>query len=250
MIDLAQYDAVLFDLDGVLTATASIHAACWKRTFDEFLDARASESSGTFAPFSIDRDYPPYIDGKPRYDGVDSFLRSRGIELPWGDTADPPSRKTVCGLGNRKNQLFNEILATEKPEIFHGSVKLAHSLREMGIKTAVVSASKNAGPVLAAAGITELFDVIVDGTVAARLGLAGKPAPDPFLEAARALDVAPERAVVVEDAIAGVQAGRAGNFGLVIGIDREGQGDALYEHGADIVVTDLEELQGDGEQQE
>ena len=242
MIDLAQFDAVLFDLDGVLTATASVHSACWKRMFDEYLEARASETGEPFEPFDIGSDYLPYVDGKPRYDGVDSFLRSRGIELPWGEPDEPPSQETVCGLGNRKNELFNEVLEVQKPDIFHGSVELARRLRDAGIKTAVVSASKNAVPVLESAEIADLFDLVVDGKVAARLGLAGKPAPDPFLEAARELDVLPERAIVVEDAISGVQAGRAGNFGLVIGVDREGVGPALLEHGADIVVTGLREL--------
>ena len=246
MVDLTQYDAVLFDLDGVLTATASVHATCWKRMFDEYLEARAAETGEPSKPFDTESDYLHYVDGKPRYDGVDSFLRSRGIELPWGDPGEPPNQETVCGLGNRKNELFNEVLEVQEPDIFHGSVELARKLRDAGIKTAVVSASKNAVPVLEAAGIDDLFEIVVDGKVAAHLGLAGKPAPDPFLEAARQLDVTPERAVVVEDAISGVQAGRAGNFGLVIGVDREGTGRALLERGADIVVTDLSELGFEG----
>lgn len=244
MVDLTQYDAVLFDLDGVLTATADVHAACWKRMFDEFLETWRSESSEPFAPFDVEADYLQYIDGKPRYDGVDSFLRSRGITLPWGTPDDPPGSDTVCSLGNRKNQLFNEVVAEQKPKRYEIAVALARRLRAAGIKTAVVSASKNAQPVLNAAEIADLFDVVVDGVVAARLELRGKPAPDPFLEAARALGVSPARAVVVEDAIAGVQAGRAGGFGLVIGVDREGRGEALREHGADLVVTDLGELDG------
>ncbi|MGD8726691.1 MAG: beta-phosphoglucomutase family hydrolase [Gemmatimonadales bacterium] len=242
MIDLGRFDAVLFDLDGVLTATASVHSACWKRMFDEFLETRAAESGEAFRPFDIELDYLQYVDGKPRYDGVESFLCSRGIRLPWGDPTDPPGQDTVCALGNRKNELFNEVLAVQQPDVFGGSVALAAALKDEGVKIAVVSASKNAVPVLEAAEIADLFDLVVDGKVAARLGLAGKPAPDPFVEAARELAVSPSRAVVIEDAISGVQAGRAGDFGLVIGVDREGIADELRRNGADIVVSDLSEI--------
>ncbi len=237
-----QFDAVLFDLDGVLTATAHIHAACWKRMFDEYLEHRAERTGEPLRPFDVERDYRPYVDGKPRYDGVASFLASRGIALPWGDPGDAPGAQTICGLGNRKNELFNQVLSEQGPEVYERSVDFARHLHERGIKTAVVSASKNARTVLQAAGIEALFDVRVDGIVAAELGLAGKPAPDTFLEAARRLDVEPARAVVVEDAIAGVQAGRAGDFGLVVGVDRTGSAQDLKENGADIVVADLGEL--------
>ncbi len=233
-----RFDAVLFDLDGVLTATASVHAACWKQMFDEYL-GRTGEP---FEPFDAEHDYKPYVDGKPRYDGVKSFLASRGIELPWGDPDDPPGDATICALGNRKNVLFNEVLRRDGPEVYLRSVDYVRHLHDLGIKTALVSASKNAQAILRAAKIEDLFDVRVDGKVAAERKLAGKPSPDTFLEAARELDVEPARAVVVEDAISGVQAGRAGNFGLVIGVDRKGAGAALLENGADIAVSDLGEL--------
>jgi alpha,alpha-trehalase len=237
-----RFDAVLFDLDGVLTATARVHAACWKQMFDEFLQHRTEQTGEAFEPFDTEHDYKPYVDGKPRYDGVHSFLASRRIELPWGDPGDPPGDQTICALGNRKDELFNDVLRREGPEVYERSVDFVRHMHDKGIKTAVVSASKNACMVLQAAGIEDLFDIRVDGKVAAELKLAGKPAPDTFLEAARELGVEPERAVVVEDAISGVQAGRAGNFGLVIGVDRHSGGEALKEHGADIVVSDLGDL--------
>jgi alpha,alpha-trehalase len=236
------FDAVLFDLDGVLTATASLHAACWKTMFDEYLQRRAAASGDAFQPFEIATDYKQYVDGKLRYDGVHAFLESRGIELPWGNPEDPPDRETVCGLGNRKNELIQEHLASGKVEVFESSVALVRRLRGAGVKTAVVSASKNCEAILKAAGIADLFEFRVDGVVASQLQLAGKPAPDTFLEAARQLGVEPERAVVVEDAVSGVQAGRAGGFGLVIGVDRKGDPEALRNNGADVVVTDLGEL--------
>jgi alpha,alpha-trehalase len=239
-----ELDAVLFDLDGVLTATAHIHAVCWKRMFDDYLRQRAERTGEAFEPFDTERDYLPYVDGKPRYDGVQSFLASRGIELPWGDSADRPRAETVCGLGNRKNELFNEVIQEEPPEVFERAVDYVRHLREHGVKTAVVSASKNATTVLRAARIEGLFDVQMDGVVAAELELAGKPAPDTFLEAARRLGVEPGRAAIVEDAISGVQAGHAGKFALVIGVDRTGSAEALRENGADIVVADVGDLLG------
>ena len=237
-----QYDAVLFDLDGVLTATAKVHAASWKELFDTYLQQRAEARGEEFRPFEIATDYVEYVDGKPRFDGVRDFLRSRGIELPEGERSDPPDRETVSGLGNRKDRMVKAILESQGVEVYEGSVTLARRLRDQGMKLAVVSASKNCAAVLDAAGIADLFEVRVDGVVAERLGLPGKPAPDPFLEAARELGVEPARSVVVEDAISGVQSGRAGNFGLVIGIDRKGDGATLLENGADIVVADLEEM--------
>jgi beta-phosphoglucomutase family hydrolase len=237
-----RFDAVLFDLDGVLTDTAAVHARAWKTMFDEFLRDRAERHGQPFTPFSIDRDYKTYVDGKPRNDGVRSFLLSRGIELPEGDSDDPPQMETVRGLGDRKNDLVNRLLDDEGVVRYEGSVRLVEQLRDQGIKRAVVSSSKNCAAVLEAAGISNLFDTRIDGVVAAERGLPGKPAPDTFLAAAADLGAPPGRAVVVEDAISGVQAGRAGGFGLVIGVDREGDPNALRSNGADVVVSDLGEL--------
>jgi len=242
IINPQKFDAVLFDMDGVLTATAKVHAASWKKMFDGFLKKRAAETGEPFIPFDINTDYKLYVDGKLRDEGVSSFLESRGITLPSGDAGDPPDRDTVIGLGNRKNKLVNKIIETDGVDIFEGSLALVRLLRRKGIKTAVVSASKNCETVLKVTGITDLFDAVVDGNIAARLGLPGKPAPDTFLKAAQMLDTEPERAVVVEDAISGVQAGRAGNFGMVIGVDRHGEPDSLRNNGADIVVDDLDKL--------
>jgi beta-phosphoglucomutase family hydrolase len=237
-----QYDAVLFDLDGVLTMTMKIHASCWKRMFDAYLQDRSARFGETHQPFDSVSDYQAYVDGKLRYDGVRSFLASRRIVLPEGIPADTPDLDTVCGLGNRKDLLVREMIASEGVEVLEGSLAVVRRVRALGLKTAVVSASKNCATILAAAGIRELFDCIVDGMVADRLGLPGKPAPDTFLTAARELQVAPRRAVVVEDAISGVQAGRAGGFGLVIGIDHHGDRRVLQDNGADIVVEDLAEI--------
>jgi beta-phosphoglucomutase family hydrolase len=239
--DLDRFDAVLFDLDGVITSTAEQHYRAWKAMFDQFLRRRSERSGAGFEPFER-ADYHRHVDGLPRYDGVRRFLRSRGIELEEGVTEDPPTTDTVHGLGNRKNDLVNEIIHDEGVEPYAGSVTLLHRLRRDGMKTAVVSSSRNCAVVLEAAGITDLFDARVDGEVAAELGLPGKPAPDTFLAAAQGLGVAPDRAVVVEDALSGVEAGRNGGFGLVVGVDRVGQAEALREHGADLVVTDLAEL--------
>ena len=237
-----QFEAVLFDLDGVLTATAKVHAACWKKMFDAFLRQRAAEQNEPFRPFDIETDYKRYVDGKPRYDGVQSFLDSRGIELPYGDPNAPPNSHTICGLGNRKNELIHQVLASDGVEVFEGSLAFVRQLRQAGIKLAVVSSSRNCRAILAAAHLEDLFELRIDGEVAAQRHLAGKPAPDTFLEAAKELGVDPKRAVVVEDAISGVQAGRAGGFGLVIGVDRTGDAEALKQNGADLVVTDLAEL--------
>jgi len=239
---LAGYRAVLFDLDGVLTDTASIHSDCWKQMFDEYLRERADSTGEPFVEFDIAGDYHSYLDGKPRYDGVRSFLASRNIELPDGDPSDPPGTTTVCALGNRKNVLVNEVLARDGVEPYPGSMRLLDELGAAGVRMAVVSSSKNAPTVLAAAGITERFETVVDGAVAAESGLPGKPAPDTFLDAARRLGVSREEAVVVEDAISGVEAGRNGEFGLVIGVARAGNASALSAAGADLVVTDLGEL--------
>lgn len=242
VLSAERFDAVLFDKDGVLTETATLHAEAWKWTFDDFLRLRAETSGEQVERFDVEDDYRRYVDGKPRYDGVRSFLASRGIELAEGDPTDPPIADTVAGLGNRKNELVVELIETEGVRAFPGSVRLVEDLRRQRFRTAVVSSSANCGAVLRSAGIDHLFDTQVDGIVAAELGLPGKPAPDTFLFAARSLQVAPERAVVVEDALAGVEAGRAGGFGLVIGVDRLNQAQALRDHGADLVVADLGEL--------
>lgn len=241
-VTVDDFDAVLFDLDGVLTSTARVHSVCWKRMFDAFLERHAADTGTPFVPFDMDGDYKQYVDGKPRYDGVRSFLESRGIELPFGDPEDPPGELTACGLGNRKDRLFNEVLREDGVEPFEGTIRWARDLRGRGMKTAVVSSSKNCGTIMEAAGIGDLFDTRVDGEIAQRLGIPGKPAPDTYLKAADELGVTPRRAVVVEDALSGVQAGRRGGFGLVIGVDRHGDADALRENGADIVVTDLAEM--------
>jgi beta-phosphoglucomutase family hydrolase len=241
-LSYTDYDAVLFDLDGVLTMTMKIHALCWKRMFDAYLQGRAIRLEQPFQPFEIADDYKLYVDGKLRYDGVRSFLQSRGISLPEGTPDDSPELATVCGLGNRKDRMVNDMIATDGVEVISESIAAVHRVRERGLLTAVVSASKNCETVLQVTGIFNLFDTIVDGKVAARLGLPGKPGPDTFLHAARELGVEPSRAIVVEDAISGVQAGRAGGFGLVIGIDHSGEKEALLQGGADIVVKDLLEV--------
>src|SRR3990167_39968 len=237
------YDAVLFDLDGVLTRTASVHAAAWKKLFDKFLEQRSSNAGEPFVPFDIDADYRRYVDGKPRFDGVAAFLKSRGIELPMGAPEDAADAQTVRALGKLKDKYFLEHLKQQGVEPYDAAITLVRTLRAQQIKTAVVSSSNNCAAVLEAAGIAQLFDARVDGKDVTRLDLKGKPAPDAFLEAARRLGIAPSRAVVVEDAIAGVQAARAGQFGCVIGVDRSGQARALYEAGADVVVTDLAQVQ-------
>jgi beta-phosphoglucomutase family hydrolase len=241
-VDLKQFEAVLFDLDGVLTATAKVHAATWKQAFDEFLKRRAAKNNETFKPFDSKTDYEDYVDGKPRYEGVRSFLQSRGIELPQGQSDDPPDRETICGLGNRKNELFNQALESQGVDVFEGSVAWLRQVRQAGIKTAVVSSSKHCQMIIKIAGIADLFDARVDGKVSEDLDLKGKPAPDTFLKAAEMLGVKAPKAIVVEDALAGVEAGHNGGFGLVIGVDRKGDAEALRQHGANLVVKDLKEL--------
>jgi beta-phosphoglucomutase family hydrolase len=232
----------LFDLDGVLTQTAKVHAAAWKEMFDAYLRRRATEQGEDLAPFDEVRDYDEYVDGKPRYDGVRSFLASRGIELPDGSPADPPGAGTVHGLGNRKNEIVLEMIRERGVEPYDGSVRYVQAAREAGLRRAVVSSSTNCRDVLLSAGIEDLFEEIIDGVVAERDHLDGKPAPDTFLAGARALGVDPRHAAVFEDALAGVEAGRAGHFAFVVGVDRVGQVDALRTHGADIVVSDLADL--------
>jgi beta-phosphoglucomutase family hydrolase len=234
-----RYDALLLDLDGVVTDTAALHAACWKQMFDEFLRQRAE----AFRPFDAMLDYTRHVDGKPRYDGVRDFLRSRGIGLPEGAPQDPPGAQTVCGLGNRKNDLVNAAIAAGEVRAYPGSVAFLHRARALGLRTAVVTSSQNRAAVLRAVGLQGAFDAAVDGNTIEERGLAGKPAPDAFLEAARLLAAAPRRAVVIEDAVSGVQAGRRGGFALVVGVDRRGDPRALREAGAHVVVRDLEELE-------
>jgi beta-phosphoglucomutase family hydrolase len=238
----SQIRACLFDLDGVLTQTARVHAAAWKAMFDGFLSARAAATGGEFVPFDPSRDYEQYVDGKLRYDGVRSFLLSRGIELPEGDAADPPEAETISGLGNRKNELVLWLIKRDGVATFEGSVQYVCAALNVGLRRAVVSASKNCRDVLAAAHIDDLFEEVIDGVVAEREHLSGKPAPDTFLAAARALGVPAAESAVFEDALAGVEAGRAGRFGFVVGVDRLDQRESLHEHGADIVVSDLAEL--------
>jgi beta-phosphoglucomutase family hydrolase len=234
--------ACLFDLDGVLTRTASVHAAAWKEMFDGYLRERAARAGEEFVPFDPVADYSEYADGKPRYDGVRSFLIARGIELPEGDPDDPPDVETIFGLGNRKNEIVLRMIREGGVEAYEGSVRYLEAARDAGLRRAVVSSSTNTHEVLVAAGIEGFFDARIDGVVAEREGLKGKPAPDTFLAGARVLGVGPEKAAVFEDALAGVAAGRAGGFAYVVGVDRVGQAEALREHGASIVVPDLSEL--------
>jgi beta-phosphoglucomutase family hydrolase len=236
--------ACLFDLDGVLTDTASVHAAAWKQMFDAYLRERAARTGEPFVPFDEQLDYDRYVDGKPRYDGVRSFLASRRIELPDGSVDDPPSAETIHGLGNRKNEIVLAIIREHGVTAYPGSVRYLEAVQTAGLRRAVVSSSTNCRDVLKAAGIERYFDVVIDGVVAEREHLAGKPAPDTFLAGARALGVPPGEAAVFEDALAGVEAGRAGRFGFVVGVDRVGQAQQLREHGADLVVRDLAELLG------
>jgi beta-phosphoglucomutase family hydrolase len=232
----------LFDLDGVLTQTAKIHARAWKEMFDGFLRDWAERNGRPFEAFDRPTDYDEYVDGKPRLDGVHSFLMSRGIDVPWGSPSDPPEAETVHGLGTRKNDLVLELIGRQGVQPYEGSVRFAEMARDRGLRRAVVSSSTNCRDVLVAAGIDHLFEEVMDGTIAEREGLAGKPAPDTFLAAGRMLGAKPSEAAVFEDAQAGVEAGRAGNFGWVVGVDRTGQAEALRRRGADVVVEDLAEL--------
>ncbi len=243
-LPLERIDAAIFDTDGVITDTASAHAASWKRLFDTYLADRAERAGEPFVPFTHD-DYLRYVDGKPRYDGVRSFLASRRIELPEGDPGDDPDRDTVCGLGNRKNLAFLEHLREHGAEPYASTAALVRELARRNVRTGAISSSRNMGEVLEAAGVADLFPVRVDGIVADELGLPGKPDPAVFVEAARRLGVDPSRAVVVEDALSGVEAGRRGGFGLVVGVDRGGNADALWAAGAHVVVGDLAELELD-----
>jgi beta-phosphoglucomutase family hydrolase len=234
--------ACLFDLDGVLTPTAKVHAQAWKKLFDEYLQAKAAKTGEPFRPFDEVNDYDTYVDGKPREDGVRAFLASRQITLPEGSEDDSPEQETIHGLGNRKDRAFLELIRKNGVKPYEGSVRYVNVARSAGLRLAVVTSSRHCAEVLKAAGMSDLFDAQVDGNVAQAAGLNGKPAPDTYLEAARMLGKTAAESAVYEDSLAGVEAGRAGNFGMVIGVDRAGQSAALYEHGASVVVTDLAEL--------
>ena len=231
--------ACLFDMDGVLTDTASVHAEAWKRMFDEYLRERLGPDA---EPFDVARDYGQYVDGKPRQDGVRDFLASRGIELPEGTPDDPPDVDTIYGVGKRKNVLVLKLIEERGVDVYEGSVRFVDAARAAGLKTAVVSSSANTKLILDSAGIADRFEARVDGVTLATENIKGKPAPDSFLRAAELLDTPPEAAAVFEDALAGVAAGKAGGFGVTVGVDRHGQPEALREHGADVVVSDLAEL--------
>jgi beta-phosphoglucomutase family hydrolase len=234
--------ACLFDMDGVVTKTAVVHAAAWKEMFDDFLRQWSAKTGTPFVPFDSVHEYDEYVDGKPRMEGTRSFLQSRGISLPEGSEDDPPGAPTIWGLSNKKNELVLEVLKRDGVEVYDGSRRYIDAVRAAGLRTAIVSSSANTTAVLEAGGVKDLFDVQVDALVAKERGLHGKPAPDTYLEAARMLDVPAAQAAVFEDALAGVAAGHAGKFGCVVGVDRVGQAEALREHGADVVVQDLGEL--------
>jgi beta-phosphoglucomutase family hydrolase len=241
-IDLSAFEAALFDLDGVLTQTAAVHAAAWKRLFDDYLKTRAIREHKPFEPFDIKNDYRRYVDGRLRYDGVKNFLQSRGISLPYGDPQDGPDRETIHGLGNKKDGFFQAHLTEHGVHVYEDAVRFLKTVRAHGLRTAVVSASKHTAVVVQIIGLADCFDARVDGVESARLHLKGKPAPDGFWEAARRLGVDPSRAIVVEDAVAGVEAGRNGGFGLVIGVDRTDQAEELRQHGAMLVTANMDEL--------
>jgi len=241
-VEWSKYAAALFDLDGVITPTAEVHMRAWSAMFNAYLVEHAEATGATpYEPYT-DQDYYGYVDGKPRYDGVRSFLAARRITLPEGDPSDPTTADTICGVGNRKNEFFGKVLTEEGVEAFPGSVRLLEALRAQGLPMAIVSSSRNAPAVLEAAGVTDYFATVVHGGVAAELGLDGKPAPDTFLHAAEVLGATAATSVVIEDAISGVEAGRAGAFGLVVGVDRGAGVDALTAAGADVVVPDLGDL--------
>lgn len=237
------FEAVIFDMDGVITKTAITHTAAWKKMFDDYLQERAAEGNESFCEFT-QKDYLAYVDGKPRYKGVASFLESRNIELPFGDPSDAPGTETVCALGNQKNIAFNEVIARDGVEVYESTAQLLNELKAAGVKLAVASSSKNCAPVLEAVNLLKMFAVRVDGVVSAELNLHGKPEPDIFTTACEKLGSTPAKSIVVEDAVSGVQAGAKGKFGLTLGIARENNEKELAENGADVVVTDLEEVGG------
>ena len=236
------FDAAIFDMDGVVTDTAAVHSAAWKRMFDEYLGRRESERGEPFREFSHAVDYRSYVDGRPRYEGVRAFLESRGIRLPFGAASDPANAETICGLGNRKNEVFNQIVEAEGARVYRSTIALIEALRAAGIGVGLATSSRNAALVLAKTGTAPLFAAVVDGLVSEKLRLEGKPAPDIFLAACAQLGAGPRRAIVFEDAVSGVRAGVAGGFGLVVGVARENNAAELRENGAHLVVSDLGEL--------
>jgi beta-phosphoglucomutase family hydrolase len=239
---MLNFDAVIFDMDGVITKTAVVHSLAWKEMFDEYLHYREIAYNEPFKEFSHADDYLPYVDGRPRYQGVDRFLKSRGINIPFGEAEDEPRKETACGLGNRKNEFFNKVLEEDGVGVYESTINLIKELLKRGVKVGVATSSKNCVLILEKAGITDLFETRVDGIVSVELGLKGKPEPDIFTTAADNLGVEYDRAVVVEDAVSGVQAGAKGNFGLVIGVAREDNEHELKSNGADVVVKDLAEI--------
>ena len=241
-VNIGRYEAAILDMDGVITRTARAHAAAWKKMFDDYLAERSEGERKEYLPFDDREDYYRYVDGKPRYDGVKSFLESRGIHIPVGKSSDPPDVETVCGLGNRKNGYFLKHIQEKGVEVYESTTDFVERMKSSDKRVAVISSSRNARAVLEAAGVIELFPVIVDGMDMWELNINGKPAPDIFLEAAGRLNVVPDTAMVIEDAQSGVEAGKAGGFGLVIGIDRSGSNKGLRSSGADIVVSDLSEI--------
>jgi alpha,alpha-trehalase len=236
------FDAGIFDLDGVVTHTANVHARAWKQMFDQYLQQRSDGTSFGYTQFDSDDDYRIYVDGKPRYQGVESFLESRGIGLPFGEPDDDPAEDTICGLGNRKNVIYNQLIESEGVDVFQSTVDLILALRRRGSRIGLMSSSKNAAQILRRTGLDNLFEACVDGVVAERAGLRGKPHPDSYLRTAELLGVSPQRSFVVEDAVSGVEAGVRGRFGLIIGVDRVSRPVQLRDAGADLVVKDLEEL--------
>jgi len=238
------FRAIIFDLDGVITKTARVHSAAWCEMFNDYLRYREQKYGEVFRKCSHSNDYLPYIDGKPRYKGVESFLESRGIQIPFGDPSDHPDNETICGLGNKKNRFFNQVLARDGVEVYDSTIVLIRQLKNEKIKIGVASSSKNCRTVLERAGLIELFETIVDGEVSVRLALRGKPEPDIFTSASDNMGVSYKETIIVEDAVSGVQAGKKGNFGLVIGIARDGNINELRKNGADIVVEDISELGG------
>lgn len=233
------FEAAIFDMDGVVTKTAAVHSAAWKRMFDEYLRKRAQRHGTPFVEFTHAQDYLPHVDGRPRYRGVETFLHSRGIILPFGKTDDPTDTETICGLGNRKNELFNDILRHEGVGIYESTLSLIEELHHLGIHVGLATSSRNSANILTQSGTGRLFQTVVDGLVSEKLGLQGKPAPDIFVTAAANLGVAPAQAIVIEDAVSGVQAGATGGFALVVGLARENNAHELHTHGADLVVADL-----------
>jgi beta-phosphoglucomutase family hydrolase len=239
---MLNFDAVIFDMDGVITKTAVVHSNAWKNMFDEYLHFREKTYNEPFKEFTHTDDYLPYVDGRPRYQGVERFLKSRGINIPFGDPNDEPKKETACGLGNRKNEFFNKVLEEDGVGLYDSTIKMIKELLARGIKVGVATSSKNCDVILGKAGIKDLFETQVDGVVSAAIGLKGKPEPDIFTTAADNLGVKYSRAIVVEDAVSGVQAGAKGNFGLVLGVAREDNAHELKSNGADVVVEDLSEI--------